>query len=734
MSLKSNTASWVFIEGILNSYSQIFFSKNKVFAMILVLVTFFDLVAGISGLMSVIVANVAATLIGYNKEKAAGGYYGFNSLLVGLGIGIFYQPGIAFIFVLVFAALFTLFLTIWMEGYFGKYGLPYLSWPFLLGIWIVTLASRSFSALDVSERGVYVINEIYGYGGISLVRLYDLVNNLPLHESIIIYFKSLGAIFFQYHLLAGVLVAVGLLIYSRIAFLLSLVGFFTAYYYYLFIGANLNELSYGYIGFNYILTAIAIGGFFIIPSKYSFLWVILLTPIISFIITATSVFFLSLQLSIYSLAFNIVVLIFIYALKFRERYFTKPELVSVQQFSPEQNLYAHLNYHSRFDVFAQTPVVLPFLGEWTITQSHDGEHTHRNEWRHAWDFEIFDEDGKKFEGDGLAAEDYYCYNKPVTAAADGTVQEIKDGLPDNPIGEIDVDKNWGNTIVIKHQEKLYTKISHLKKGTVKVKKGDNVKRGDVLAYSGNSGRSPIPHIHFQVQQTPFIGSKTIDYPLAKYVLKKDDGYELKTYDRPQKEQTVVNIGKNDSLFKAFNFIPGQKISFEVTNKDKKQESINWEVKADFYNTVYLECSKSGSKAWFKNDGTLFYFTHFEGDMGSMLYYFYLGAYKVALGFYKSLIIRDTYPLAVFKNKFVLFWQDFLAPFHLFMKANYTMKYVKINDDLNSSKIYLTSGANMRISKSTHQKIDFKIEIDGSMISKFEVLGKNINLLAKEIKS
>ncbi len=394
-----------------------------------------------------------------------------------------------------------------------------------------------------------------------------------------------------------------------------------AYFYYLFIGANLGELSYGYIGFNYILTAIAIGGFFIIPSKYSFLWVILLTPIISFIITATSVFFLSLQLSIYSLAFNIVVLIFIYALKFRERYFTKPELVSVQQFSPEQNLYAHLNYRSRFDVFAQTPVVLPFLGEWTITQSHDGEHTHRNEWRHAWDFEIFDEDGKKFEGDGLAPEDYFCYNKPVTAAADGVVQEIKDGLPDNPIGEIDVDKNWGNTIVIKHQEKLYTKISHLKKGTVKVKKGDNVKRGDVLAYSGNSGRSPIPHIHFQVQQTPFIGSKTIDYPLAKYVLKKDDGYELKTYDRPQKEQTVINIGKNDSLFKAFNFIPGQKISFEVTNKDKKQESINWEVKADFYNTVYLECSKSGSKAWFKNDGTLFYFTHFDGDMESMLYYF-----------------------------------------------------------------------------------------------------------------
>ena len=621
-----------------------------------------------------------------------------------------------------------------MEGYFGKYGLPYLSWPFLIGIWIVTLASRSFTALQLSERGLYVINEVYGFGGISLVNIYDLINNIPLHESVMIYFKSLGAIFFQYNLLAGILVAIGLLIYSRIAFLLSLTGFFSAYLYYLFIGANIGELSYGYIGFNYILTAIAIGGFFIIPSRYSFLWVVLLTPIISFIITSTSVFFYNLQLSIFSLAFNIVVVLFIYVLKFRERYFTKPELVSIQYFSPEKNLYSHLNYRSRFDVFARVPVQLPFLGEWVVTQGHNGEHTHRKEWRHAWDFEIIDEKGQKYSGSGKNPADYFCYNQPVLAPADGTVQEIKDGLPDNSVGDVDLKENWGNTIVIRHNEKLYTKISHLKSESFKVKKGDTVKRGDIVAYSGNSGRSPIPHIHFQVQETPFIGSKTIDYPLAKYILKTNIGYALKTFDRPQKDEIVGNITKNDTLFKTFNFIPGQKISFEVSGSADHPKTVEWDVKADLYGNTYLKCNRTQSVAWYVNDGTLFYFTHFEGDKTSLLYYFYLGTYKVSLGYYQNLVINDTYPLAVFNNKLMLFWQDFIAPFHLFMKANYKMNYLKMEEDLTDSKLSLASEADMRVSGKSREKVNFTLEIEDARISTFKVHGAHLNISAKEIRS
>ncbi len=734
MQARAERITGEFIEGILNSYSQIFFSKNKVFAVILLVVTFFDWLAGLSGLIAVITSNLAAIIIGFNTKNTSQGYYGFNSLLVGLGIGLYYQPGFAFFFVLVFAAIFTFFLTIWLENYFGKYGLPYLSWPFLFGIWMVSLASRQFSALEVSSRGIYLINEMYGYGGSFMVSAYNWISNLPIHESLLIYFQSLGAIFFQYHLLAGVLIAIGLLIYSRIAFTLSLLGFFSAYFYYLFIGANLGELSYGYIGFNYILTAIAIGGFFVIPSKYSFLWVILLTPIISFIITSTSTFFYNLQLSIFSLAFNLVVVLFVYVLKFRERRYTKPELVAVQQFSPEKNLYSQHNYKSRFDVNAQTGLTLPFWGEWTVTQGHNGEHTHREDWRHAWDFEMADEDGLTYTDDGNKVTDYYCYNQLVIAPADGVVQEIRDGIDDNPIGEVNLEQNWGNTIIIKHENKLFTKISHLKTGSFKVEKGEEVKRGTALAQVGNSGRSPVPHLHFQVQQTPFVGSKTLDYPISKYILKSEDGFGLRTWDRPQKNEVVLNVSKNNTLSKAFDFVPGQHLTFEVSDNGGNPEKVTWEVKTDIYNNTFLECSRTSARAFFRIDGNLFYFTHFSGNTDALLYYFYLGAYKVVLGFYQNLVVTDAYPLAVLRQNLMLFVQDFIAPFHIFMKAGYRLDYVKLQDDLGDSQISMEAEAALRFSKKNRQSIRFGFFIRNNRIESFEVKAAERHMIAKEIES
>lgn len=724
-----------FARGVLNSYSQVFFSKNKVFASILLVVTFFDWLAGLSGLLAVVVANGLALLMGFNHDKVFQGYYGFNSLLVGLGLGIYYQPGFAFFFLLIFAAIFTLFLTIWLENFFGKYGLPYLAWPFIFGIWMVSLAARKFTSLDVSDRGLYVINEMYDYGGTFMVDVYHWINNLPVHESVLIYFQSLGAIFFQYHLLAGILIAIGLIIYSRIAFLLSLMGFFSAYFYYHFIGANLGELSYDYIGFNYILTSIAIGGFFLIPSRYSFMWVVLLTPIISIIITSTSTFFYNLQLSIYSLAFNIIVVLFVFVMKFRERNFTRPELVVVQNYSPEKNLYNQHNYTNRFDVLGQqTPVHLPFWGSWIVTQAHDGEYTHREGWRHAWDFEMEDKNGKKYEGKGLMPEDYHCYNQTVIAPADGVVEEIQDGIDDNAIGNMNLEKNWGNTIVIKHADNVFTKLSHLKKGSFAVKKGDEVKRGTMIARVGNSGRSPVPHIHFQVQKDPFIGSKTIDYPIAEFIVQTGDGYELRTDDRPQKNQMITGISKNDTLHQAFHFVPGQIIKFEYIRDLREQQEEEWEVKTDIYNNTYLECENTGSKAWFKNDGRMFFFTHFTGEKKSLLYYFYLGAYKVALGFHQALTVNDNYPIAILKNNFLRFWQDFIAPFHIFMKASYVLRYVKMEEDLSDSSILLSARAKLQTAGNGGEDLKFEIFVEENRIKRFEVHSDRMNIKAGEVKT
>ena len=167
-----------FLSGIANSYSQIFFSDSKIFALILILVTFFDLYAGLSGLIAVMVSNLLASFIGFNRQNIKQGYYGFNSLLVGLGIGVSYEPGLAFFTVLIFATILTLFLTVGWEGITVKYGLPYLSLPFLFGISLVTLAARQFTSLQVSESGIYRMNELYAWGGQTMVDAYNWFNAL----------------------------------------------------------------------------------------------------------------------------------------------------------------------------------------------------------------------------------------------------------------------------------------------------------------------------------------------------------------------------------------------------------------------------------------------------------------------------------------------------------------------------------------------------------------------------
>ena len=295
---------------MLYSYSMVFFSKNKTFAVILLLSTFIDPIAGISGLIAVSTANLAAYLIGFNRLNIGSGFYGFNSLLVGLGIGGHFQFTPELFLLLVFASLMTLFLTLFIEGMIGKYGLPFLTFSFLLGFWLVLLAARRYSGLNLSERGIFTDNELYTWGGSALVNAHTWLKEISLPGALGTYFKSLSAIFFQYHLFPGILIALGLFYYSRIAFLLSLLGFYSAHLFYQVIGADLNELSYSFIGFNFILSAIAIGGFFIISSRTSFLWVVLLTPVISIILSGSAELLSYFQLSTFSLPFNVVVIVF----------------------------------------------------------------------------------------------------------------------------------------------------------------------------------------------------------------------------------------------------------------------------------------------------------------------------------------------------------------------------------------------------------------------------------------
>lgn len=84
-------------------------------------------------------------------------------------------------------------------------------------------------------------------------------------------------------------------------------------------------------------------------------------------------------------------------------------------------------------------------------------------------------------------------NQPICAAEGGTVVTAVDGYGNTPKTRI-----YGNYVIISHGG-YWTVYGHLLKG-INVRKGDRVKKGDIIGRMGNSGYSFGNHLHFELRK------------------------------------------------------------------------------------------------------------------------------------------------------------------------------------------------------------------------------------------
>ncbi len=153
------------------------------------------------------------------------------------------------------------------------------------------------------------------------------------------------------------------------------------------------------------------------------------------------------------------------------------------------------------------------------------------------------ENGATFSGDPSDNQSYHAYGKPVLAAADATVITAKDGLPDNvpghneefkPAVPLTMESIPGNTIGLDLGRGQYAYYLHLQQGSLRVKVGDHVRRGEILARIGNSGDAREPHLHFQVSTSsqPLLG-EGVPYLIDHYRATLDDNsWEKHTRELP----------------------------------------------------------------------------------------------------------------------------------------------------------------------------------------------------------
>jgi len=155
---------------------------------------------------------------------------------------------------------------------------------------------------------------------------------------------------------------------------------------------------------------------------------------------------------------------------------------------------------------SDVPMSLPFRGEWTVVwggaKKEVNHHVNVADQRRAADLLMVGSDGKTHKGEGTSNADYLVYGQEVLAVADGTVETVVDGTPENVPGKENQYVIPGNYVVVRHEPSLFSVYMHLQPQKIRVKPGARVKRGAVLGLVGNSGHSSEPHLHFQLQDGP----------------------------------------------------------------------------------------------------------------------------------------------------------------------------------------------------------------------------------------
>ena len=618
------------IYNVLKPYSAILFLDSKIAGLVLLLITFINPSVALSGVAAVVFTILFAEFLDLQETYLFQGFYIYNSLLVGMGIGYIFYPSMISIALIAISSVFTFILSFMLNRLFSVYQIPILSLPFSIVTMFIYLASLKYSGLLTT----LVNNSV----------MFDIEVSLVLS----MYLKSLGTIFFLPSNIAGILIFILVVYFSRILAIMSLVGFYFGVFVHSYlIGSYIQALHDPY-AFNYILVAIALCGVFLLPTIKNF-FLSLVGIAISVVLTdAIGILFNYYSIPVFTLPFNITVISFIFILSV----IYYDEFNVYIKATPEKSLTTYLSHIFRFGKLTRR-ISLPFSGEWEVYQGVDDKWTHKGQYKYAYDF-VQKKDNLTYKNEGCFAKDYFCFGESVLAPISGYIVDARHDLVDNIIGEIDRINNWGNYIIIKSDTGFFVEISHLMQYSLNVKVGDYVKINSSIAKCGNSGYSPQPHIHIQVQDIGIVGGFTKEFIFSEYF----KGNEL-IFNKSLSKGELISSPINDkSLSSKFLFIIDEVMQYDVYKNNQKIDTTEFIVKMNLNGEFYFEDNQK-SKLYFYNDLKQFYFYNYEGKESYLKYLFILAPRIPFINKEKS-YFSDYLPLYLVKSKLQTIFLELLC--------------------------------------------------------------------------
>ena len=490
--------------GVPRAYAILFFSPNVRFGWLLLAISLVSPGIGLSGLAGAWAAGSVAWALGFDRAKIRNGYLLFNPLLVCLTLGlmnqIYFFPPLVFIALWLAAVLGGLFMSVAMQHAFNQHwglsaqSLPAISFAYVL--YFLAFAIAGPATLPTTGSNPWL----------------DL-NFLP--TGIQSFFQIYGAMLFEPHSLPGLLVFIALVATSPLAALVATASLGVGMETMNVLGLHVGPDGVIWCGFNFLLCGISLGTAYFAPSRMSLLLALTAAFLCALVTLALATALRYFGLPASALPYNLVVLVLVYALRQRQSPMGLHPSPAPGMLPETAGRFVVLNA-SRFPDLQLPALDLPFKDECVITQGFHGTLTHRAPWNWALDFEIMPK-GRRHVGNGTALEDYHTFHKLVLAPCSGVVAAVRAHVPDNLPGNNNPEENWGNYVVIYHEAGYYVLLAHLLQGSPLVYVGQRIVSGEPIGSCGNSGRSPVPHLHLQVQDAAYPGGATRPFCLRNFI-------------------------------------------------------------------------------------------------------------------------------------------------------------------------------------------------------------------------
>ncbi len=536
--------------GVLNAYGQVVFGSTPLGGALILAATLTAPAQGLCGLVGLVGSDAWARVLRRPAGQVDEGFYAFNGLLVGLALGARFEVGPPLVAMMALLTLVSVGVAATLRNLAERYvGVPVLCLPFVVVTWTALLASQQLPGLATLPHEAVP----------AIAWLPDLFEA---------YLASLASCFFLSGPVAGALVLAGVLVGSRWSAILTAVGFVCGYVAWLGLGGDPTVLTRDLIGLNFVLVAVAVGGVFVVLTPRVVLLAGLAGAVAALVAAALTALLGAVSLPVLAMPFVLVTQGVLFTLAIGVEA-SDPRLVRGVPGSPETNLARRVAEARRYPDPAIPVVYPPVMGDWVVTQGPDGVHTHQGLWAHAWDFEVAGDDGRTHSGDGAQIEDYYAWKAPVVAAAAGTVVRVVDAVPDNPPGEVETRDNWGNLVLVAHAGGVFSMLCHLRLGSVKVVEGQAVVAGQVLAEVGNSGRSPVPHLHLHLQRSAEVGAPTCYAELLHYVEATQDGPRYVTHGVPSTGTRLRGVNPDPEVRAALTLAPGRVFEWRVGDRTER---------------------------------------------------------------------------------------------------------------------------------------------------------------------